>query len=373
MKKNNCFFLLLFFVLSFMVMLPNLTIAEIKFYGNIRLRYEGQFQDDMDSRDRFRIRGRIGAGTEVTEEIHVGMRVTTGDPNDPTSPNQSFDDFFSGKVLSFDRFFINYRPEKLPFLELTGGKFANPLLTTEMFWDEDVNPDGASEKLTFRMASGFLNKVTLTFAQYIIDEVADGGDSYFFAGQGALELGIGQDKTLTLAGSRYTFSRCDRIAIALNRGLLKSGNTNRLARDANSGEVTGYFSDFDIVNFTALLDFKLAAMPVKFILDYANNLGADGENQGFWIETHWGNRTAQGDIDFDITYARIESDAVLAAFNNDDLPNTNFKGVEVNFNYQLLESTLVRFSGFFTNRVVVAVGEKNSLLTKVRLDAIVSF
>src|SRR5262245_21362381 len=59
-------------------------------FGDIRLRQEGFYENDMHARNRFRFRGRVGLTANVTDEISGTMRLATGNANDPISTNQTF-------------------------------------------------------------------------------------------------------------------------------------------------------------------------------------------------------------------------------------------------------------------------------------------
>ncbi len=72
----------------------------IRFGGDIRLRYEGDFFDrnnglflnpsnptqllnSQTERDRFRVRARLGATADVTDNVEAGVRFSTGDTTEP--------------------------------------------------------------------------------------------------------------------------------------------------------------------------------------------------------------------------------------------------------------------------------------------------
>ena len=69
----------------------------LTFYGDFRLRYEGFFQDETETRQRGRYRFRLGMRTPVAEGIDFNVRLASGEASDVTSTNQTFTDFLNRK------------------------------------------------------------------------------------------------------------------------------------------------------------------------------------------------------------------------------------------------------------------------------------
>src|SRR5687768_12176982 len=57
----------------------------LTFYGDLRARYEGFFQDETETRQRERFRFRIGVRTAIAEGLDFNFRLGSGDPADVTS------------------------------------------------------------------------------------------------------------------------------------------------------------------------------------------------------------------------------------------------------------------------------------------------
>jgi Putative porin len=150
-------------------------ITEIELYGDARLRYEyrggrlpdhfkfGQDnQNDWQERKRQRYRFRLGLRGTVLDDWFFGMRLETG--SGPRSANITFGDDsevngpFSKDtdVIRVGQIYIGY--QGLPDFKFTGGKMPNPLVTTPMVWDEDINPEGLAEQwkhtFTFNIGGG---------------------------------------------------------------------------------------------------------------------------------------------------------------------------------------------------------------------------
>src|SRR5438067_2832700 len=142
-------------------------ITELELYGDARLRYEyrggrtaGDTADPNDwlERQRERYRLRIGLRGTLADDWFFGIRLETS--QNSRSTNVTFGDdtsTTSGTTTTFNGPFaknsdgINVGQAYLGYkgfrdITLTGGKMPNPLVTTLMVWDGDINPEGAAEQ-----------------------------------------------------------------------------------------------------------------------------------------------------------------------------------------------------------------------------------
>ncbi|MFO7902329.1 MAG: putative porin, partial [Pirellulaceae bacterium] len=72
------------------------------------------------NRARFRLRFGIKK-TWLDDQIEVGFRLASGSDDDPTSTNQSFDNFWSTKPVWIDLAYATWRPKAIKGLTVTGG------------------------------------------------------------------------------------------------------------------------------------------------------------------------------------------------------------------------------------------------------------
>src|SRR6266481_1597464 len=137
-------------------------ITELELYGDARLRYEyrsGQTEggvsppNDWQERKRERYRLRIGLRGVLADDWFFGVRLETS--QNPRSTNVTFGDdtsTTSGSTTTINgpfaknsdginvgQAYLGYRGFK--DITLTGGKMPNPLITTLMTWDADINPE----------------------------------------------------------------------------------------------------------------------------------------------------------------------------------------------------------------------------------------
>src|SRR5437016_9178959 len=142
-------------------------ITELELYGDARLRYEyrsGQTEggvsppNDWQERKRERYRLRIGLRGVLADDWFFGVRLETS--QNPRSTNVTFGDDTSttsggtttingpfaknSDGINVGQAYLGYRGFK--DITLTGGKMPNPLVTTLMTWDADINPEGTAEQ-----------------------------------------------------------------------------------------------------------------------------------------------------------------------------------------------------------------------------------
>ncbi len=147
--------------------------TRIKFSGDFRLRYQGDFFADqntatgsnwyfdgdavndaggfsndpsifhniLEDRNRLRTRLRLAMDAKVTEGVNVGMRLATGKTSDPVSTNQTLGNSNQPYSVILDRAFIKTKT-RYNELTLSGGRIANPWMGTDLIWDGDLNFDG---------------------------------------------------------------------------------------------------------------------------------------------------------------------------------------------------------------------------------------
>jgi len=140
-------------------------ITELELYGDTRLRYEIR-QGETDSQDtqqrnlpRYRLR--LGLRGILADDWVFGVRLETG--TNPRSSNVTFGDDSGGGNGPFAKnsdgifvgqAYLSYKGFK--DITLTAGKMPNPMVSTLMVWDPDINPEGLAEqwKHTFTIALG---------------------------------------------------------------------------------------------------------------------------------------------------------------------------------------------------------------------------
>lgn len=145
-------------------------ITELEIYGDARVRYEVRTGEsgtpdfitppgENTQRNRARYRLRLGIRGTLADDWFFGLRLETS--SNPRSTNVTFGgDSNNGPFAKTDDG-INVGQAYLGYkgfhdVTLTAGRMPNPLITTLMVWDADINPEGLSEqwKHTFNLSFG---------------------------------------------------------------------------------------------------------------------------------------------------------------------------------------------------------------------------
>jgi hypothetical protein len=134
-------------------------INELELYGDARFRYEirnGEtLTDDTQQRNRERYRLRLGLRGILADDWFFGIRletnaserssnVTFGDDTSTSSPGGGGPFAKGSDGIGVGQAYLGYKGFK--DITLTGGKMPNPLVSTFMVWDPDINPEGLAEQ-----------------------------------------------------------------------------------------------------------------------------------------------------------------------------------------------------------------------------------
>lgn len=346
-----------------------------KFSGDIRLRYQGDYFDDGNTaqgqyldpltlkevntsadRQRLRIRARLGVTAKVNDQVDAGIRLATGNENDPVSTNDTLGDNFNKDGFVLDLAYLQWRP--VTGLTLWGGRMASPWFSTDLVWDPDLNFEG--------IAAGYSRQFTdslggfLTAGVFPLQEIElSQHDKWLLGVQGGVEFRHGDDISAKVGVAYYSYEnmqgKLNPTVNGENNSLkltqAQKGNTVfDLNRDfaglpGDPGYVPGLASDFRELNVTAAVDFGFWD-PIHFVfmgdyvknlafdLDEARSLTADStikkDDYGYQVGLAVGHPTVSnyGEWKSYLFYKRLGADAVYDAFTDSDfhLGGTNAKG-----------------------------------------------
>jgi Putative porin len=280
--------------------------------GDIRLRHERNFADrGTRDRDRQVLRARLRGVVEAGSGLSAGAQVVIGDPDDPNSSDQTLTGFDDDFQTSLDQAWLRYR---VGGFDLHGGKIPNPFLRTDLVWDSDVYPEGASASYTGKL--GKRARFRATGLYFVVDEAPAGRDSRMIGGQLSVDTGP------PVSGAPWRFE----AAIAYFDYRLPSTlggdagdfRTNQLTATGN------YVSDFNLLDGIAALTYAGLGdrWPLRASMDVVRNLGAsDAErDDGYAMELTAGRLTTARDWRIAYGQAKAKSEAVLAAFAQDNIP-----------------------------------------------------
>jgi hypothetical protein len=181
-----------------------------------------------------------------------------------------------------------------------GGRFLMPLPLTEMIWDQDLRPQGGAvalrlspETSTTRIA---LHGIYATGSHVFEDE------SVMYGGAAELSFASGRDSTMQLAGSYLQFRDLDKLEYSIRRQNTQLAGT--------------FVNEYRVVDLVARLG-RTGQLPMELVADYCWNTALDANNRGLWISVSLGN-LGSSRARAEYTYAKVDRDATVAAFNTDD-------------------------------------------------------
>lgn len=290
------------------------TPPALRFNGDFRVRFEHTSRgNSAPNLDREVVRLRIGITYPLREYVVVRGRLATGDPGDPNSTDVTLGKFVDDLAFSLDIASVELNR---PRWGLVAGKFTNPLLSTELVWDGDVNPQGLSGRVTLGKPGGVTG--TLTALYFVVDQqVADTGSDMAGA-QFAVKAKAGAQWQVTAAAGYYDY----RIRSLFNTDAGDIRGNRRIPAN------TAYLSDFDLLNALVMVDYAGFGerLPLRVVGDYVHNSGASDLNTGWEADVYVGRVTRPGETRWRYGYAVAQTDAILAAFGQDNTTlGTNYE------------------------------------------------
>lgn len=157
-------------------------LSRLMLSGDMRIRYESNFGiKGVRDRNRGVLRARLRAAYALNDWLTIGGQLATGDPDDPNSTDITLSRFDDGLQVSLDQAYLRLAPGNF---QAYLGKIPQSFVRTELVWDGDVSPQGASASYTTFLGGMKLRTNALYF---IVDEAVAGPDSRMIGGQTAVE------------------------------------------------------------------------------------------------------------------------------------------------------------------------------------------
>lgn len=366
-------------------------LSSITPFGDVRIRYEGFFNqpheegDVVHARNRARFRARIGLTYKYSDELAATVRLATGNPDDPISTNVTFDDVFDRKNINLDWAYLTLAPGdtfgwRPGVFTLQGGKFGLPHFRVgEMIFDDDVSPEGFSEKVAvLGKPVGYLQQVNVYAVQWTFAEISNSQDGWMFGGQVAPRLKLG-DAEVEVGLAQYWWLNPDFIARDLNTNsaLFNSNLIEEVVVDDET-EIVGYVGAFNQTNMTiaALFPDVVLGQPLRLSMDWVYNWqAATDADWGVQGAIRLGLPKKRGDWAVTLLYEYLEREAAISSLVWSDFGfgGTNVQGPMLGLEYQLLDPLTLTARGYFVNYIDRPAGSTNSTLIRTQVDAMVRF
>ena len=422
-------------------------VSRISFDGDIRLRDESRFYSDTNSNeivdfaklnnngpydvnpnsstnlppllntreDRenlLRLRARLGMKALISPEWTAGIRIGTGSDNNPVSTTQTLGGGFGKKDIWLDQGYLTWKPSKA--LTLTGGRIANPFMSTDMLYSNDLNFDGVAAIFDHKLSRdwGLFGTVGAFPVEYTNDtstsngfDKEDSDNKWLYGAQIGANWAINPGNRVKGALAYYRFddiegqrsSPCEPWAGApgcdtdgSRSAFMQKGNSVFLLRDITPNplnpattpqpQFVGLASEFNLLDLNLVWDadlpenFKLRSqanyvhnlgydegdMRKRSAGQIVNNLDSDGNIESganaWMVQFTLGNELdlkKQGDWNLFAGYKYIQPDALPDGFNDSSfhLGGTNAKGYFLGGNYGLAKNVVA--SGRWLNSEAV--------------------
>lgn len=352
-----------------------------------------------DRENQFRLRARLGMKAVISPEWTAGIRIGTGSDNNPVSTTQNLGGGFAKKDIWLDQGYLNWKPTDE--LTLTGGRFANPFMSTDMLYSNDLNFDGVAAIFDHKLNHdwGVFGTVGAFPVDYTNDTSSSNGfdkeesdNKWLYGAQLGAKWAINSNNRLKGALAYYRFddiqgersSPCEPWAGApgcdsdgSRAAFMQKGNSVFLLRDITPNplnpsttaqpQYVGLASEFNLLDLNVVWD---ADMPQDFKLrsqgnyihnlsydegdmrkrsagQIVNNLDSNGDIESganaWMVQFTLGNALdlkRKGDWNLFAGYKYIQPDALPDGFNDSSfhLGGTNAKGYFMGGNYGLAKN-----------------------------------
>ena len=352
-----------------------------------------------DRENLFRLRARLGMKAVISEEWTAGIRIGTGSDNNPVSTTQNLGGGFAKKDIWLDQGYLSWKP--MDELTLTGGRFANPFMSTDMLYSNDLNFDGVAAIFDQKLNRdwGVFGTVGAFPVDYTNDTSSSNGfdkeesdNKWLYGAQLGAKWAINSNNRLKGALAYYRFddiqgqrsSPCEPWAGApgcdsdgTRAAFMQKGNSVFLLRDITPNplnpsatpqpQFVGLASEFNLLDLNVVWDadlpqdFKLRSqgnyihnlsydegdMRKRSAGQIVNNLDSNGEIESganaWMVQFTLGNALdlkRKGDWNLFAGYKYIQPDALPDGFNDSSfhLGGTNAKGYFMGGNYGLAKN-----------------------------------
>jgi len=290
------------------------------------------------------IRLRINADYKIDEDFFAGFGLRTSGPSTAESYRND-NSLMGGSGSGFDnlgiainRAFLGWHP--LEGVTLIAGKQKNPLYTTDLVWDNDINPTGFSEVIDLDKVFG-ISGVDLSFrsGQYIqrdnienLNTSNNNRDSFIWQSQLVAGFELGHDAKLTVAP-----------------GYLASNGTN------GNGLLE---KDLQVLLIPGDISGEVAGVKTKFLWDFAYNFAGKDRNEimqglqepssgdkiAWLLGVQLGENKKAGDLSAHANYRRVGAGAVHQGLNDNEFGfgnSSNMSGYEVGVSYNLSDAAYI--------------------------------
>ena len=331
--------------------------------GDLRYRHEMIKAGENETRNRHRIRARVGITGKVNDFANVGIQFATGS-DDPVSTNQSLDNGFSTKNLMLDLAYLTMKPTFAEGLTVTAGKFKNPYFKpgkSELLWDSDLNPEGGVLNYTNQLDNF---DITVIGAGLWIEERSSGKDSWLGAGQAVLGFNFNEKKS----GVKFGAGMFNYVNVKMYRPFYDDDAFGNSIDDYGT-----YMFDYELTETYFEINHKFKDYSVTVMGDFVTNNAVDNLNSGWLVGIKAGKTKKPGTWDLRYNYREVERDAVIGTYTDSDFRGggTDANGHEVGGGYQIADNMKFNVS-YFINKIGLEENEQTDF-NRLQVDLQLKF
>jgi hypothetical protein len=378
-------------------------IDEMKWSSDLRLRaeyFDNEDQANPSDRWRFRYRLRLGFEARFVNWATAGLRLASGDPNDPVSTNETFDDTFQKDPIQIDAAYVIIQPPGWNWVSVTGGKMNNPIyqpaFVSPLVYDCDVTPEGVAEQFTFKFGADGRHTLFLNLGEFILNEIGSSADTdaYLFDMQGGAEFKLGRNASKPVFRAKVAggFLWTDNVDV----GSQQNDTPNVGNAVSISGTTTNILADFEVVHINGEIAWQLRedpflGTPVVITASgaYVKNLAGaydtlsgaattvdPNQTVGWTGQVMFGGNKKKSEWQLSYQYKYLEADAVYDGLTDSDwgLGGTDRKGHAAKATYNFQDWWQFGLTAFITEKIsnrtgantVPAVNHKD--LLRVQID-----
>lgn len=238
--------------------------------------------EDSATRQRERIRARLGFDAKITDQLKGTLQIATGG-DDPRSSNQTLGSQGTRKSIGLDLGFVDWN-----FINggnLVLGKQTWPFWrpSSSLFYDGDYNPEGGSIKFERGMLFGSAYGWWLS-EQYNSNAAGENNDGNVFGAQVGLKFPLFDGET-RVAAHYYDCGACQNESSILfaNNG---NGNTT-YSRTVGTATINYLRDDFEVIELAAEMGMTLFNQPFSLWANYAVNTAAEKGSTGPGVTDRW--------------------------------------------------------------------------------------
>lgn len=338
-------------------------VQNTKLKGDFRTRYQYERRDtDEKNRHRGRIRYRLGVIANPLKDITIGAGLASGGA-DARSTNQTFENAFQTGDIRLDYAYAEYAYNKN--LKMVMGKFPRKAwlwAPSDLLWDGDVNPEGATINFTHKLAGDVSAWVNSGF--WVLDEIdqTDKTDPYLAFLQSGLELknDVVDGK---LAATYYSFD-------GVKNGADLGGTGNTMVGG-------NYLYDYDAISIATELGLNtmIEEAPYRAAIfgEYIHNPDPDKNNNGWIVGAKLGHKKVGKPKTWQVKYqyAKLEKDAWVDFLPDSDrwAGNTDTKGHEVVLEYAIKNNVVLGLDYYLSDHISAAENQEQL----IQADVVIKF